>query len=217
MIAAELVNNYLGALYLKTKNDIAKGYNVYIIAKLIGLDDEQADFVKEYLQRNGLIENLVSNDDPITILSPVGLDYTLKLRENRMFKTIRFTRCQYLPPEGMPGYNFIYSYTLVHEDGKEERNTIKVSISDVLSLVWRCSYEELRKVLCQFAKDRIIEKLKYGILKKSTEIVLLRSNNPDKCPYDAQNLIDPVLAEYEIEIEKKLLTEKADKDSFMHH
>jgi len=217
MNASELVDKYLSVLYLKSKDDPSKGYNVYIIAKLIGIDDEQCHYVKEYLQRNGLIDRLDNNDDPITILSPVGLDYVLKLRENRVFKTIRFTRSQYLPPESLATYDFIYSYTLIHEDGKQEKNTIKISISVVLSLVWKCGEAELEKVLCQLAKDRVIEKLKYGTLYKTEELLLLRKNNSDKCPYDPENLIEPVFAEYEVEMEQKLIPEKTEKSNFKHH
>ncbi|MBK5272187.1 MAG: hypothetical protein JJE22_14350 [Bacteroidia bacterium] len=215
MNASELIDKYLSVLYLKSKDNLAKGYNVYIIAKLIGIDDDMADYVKDYLQRNGLIENLHSASDPITILSATGLDYVFKLRENKVFKIIRFTRSQYLPPEGMATYDFIYSYTLIEEDGKMEKNTIKVSISNVLSLIWKFDHTELEKVLCQFAKDRVIEKLKYGTLRKLEELVLLRKSHPDKCPYDSQNLIEPVFAEYEVETGQKLLTEKTNKGDLM--
>jgi len=217
MNASELVDKYLSVLYLKTKDDLVKGYNVYIIARLIGSDDEQADKIKEYLQRNGLIQNLQSSSDPITILSSAGLDYVFKLRENRVFKTIRFTRSQYLPPESMPSYNFIYCYDLIDENGKTEKNTIKVSISHVLNLIWGCEQKEIEKLLFQFAKDLVIEKLKYGTLTQAEELVLLRKNYPDQCPYSLTNLIEPRFAEYEVEIEQKRITEKIDKPHFKHH
>ncbi len=217
MSASELNDQYLSALYLKSKNDLAKGYNVYLIAKLIGIDDEQANSVKKYLQQNGLIENLQSEDDPITILSADGLEYVLKLRENRVFKIIRFTGSQYPPPEEVASYFFIYSYDLINENGKVEKRAIKVSISDVLSMIWRCTHPELEKVLLQFAKDTIIEKLKYGSLKVLDDLVLLRKNNPDKCPYNPKNLIEPEFAEYEVEIVQKLIPEKANKNNLTHH
>lgn len=217
MNVSELNDQYLAALYLKSKNNLEKGYNVYVIAKLIGLDEDQAQYVKEYLERNGLIEKLNSKEDPITILSSLGLEYVSKLRENKAFKTIRFTGSQYPSPKECPSYFFIYTYELIDENRNVESKTIKVSISDVLSMLWGYSHDDLEKVLLQFAKDTIIEKLKYGSLKVMEDIKLMRKSYPDKCPYNPQNLIEPIFAEYEVEIGQKLIPGNIDKDNLIHH
>src|SRR4029079_6666518 len=147
---SEAGDKYLNTLYLRTKNDIAGGYEGIIISKLTGLDSGQANMVSQYLIESGLIERQQSGGNTKITLSSKGIDRILKLRENRIFKTIKFNRSQYLPPEENATYDFIYSYDLIDENGKTEKKTIKVSISDVLSMIWRFNETDLEKVLLQF-------------------------------------------------------------------
>src|SRR5690606_7293240 len=68
-------------------------------------------------------------------------------------------------------------------------------------------YPDLAKILLQFGKDKIIEKLKEGTLTDDEELILLTSTHPKESPYDPDKLIDIENAEYEVEVGHKMLSE----------
>jgi hypothetical protein len=194
----KLSDTYLSALYLKSKNNFTKGYDENIIAKLIEIDNDQANKVKIHLMAKNLIEKpRLINSNKVTLTSD-GIDYVIKLRENRVFKIIRFKQSYQLPISERASIDFVYYYDIVHEDGATETKTITASISDVLSAVWRYKLADLEKVLLQAAKDKIIEKLKDGTLTDAEEFILLLSTHPEKPNYNPANLVETIYAEYEI-------------------
>ena len=97
-------------------------------------------------------------------------------------------------------------------DGTIENKTIGVFASDILSMTWQLPFndkpQDAEKILLQFAKDTIIEKLKEGTLNDQEELVLMSATQPPVCPYNPQNLIETKYAEYEIETSNKLLMEE---------
>lgn len=208
-------NKYLNALYLKSKDDFDRGYSEKVIAKLIAIDRAQAHNVIKYLSEKGFVDTEIGFGDNIK-LTTKGIDTVLKLRENKIFKTIKFKRVKYLPTS-RDAIEFRYFYDIIDEEGTTEAKTIRVSISRSLSIGWGfqvwsmqpdTDYQNLVKMLLQSAKDKIIEKLKEGTLTNNEEMILLTSNAPNTPPCNPNNLIEPQNAEYEIEVGHNLLNEE---------
>ncbi len=208
-------DKYLNILYLKSKNDIRKGYSDKIIAKLLGLTEIEAQNVKKYLYDKTLLDRKIYYSGNI-IISSEGIDYIEELRKNRIFKTIKFKNLKYLSSP-RDAIEFLYYYVINDEEGKSEAKTIEVSISGDLCIDWGIQiwslqpdkeYSTLAKILLQFAKDKIIEKLKEGTLNEHEVLILLPTTHPSTSPYNPDNLIDLKYAEYEIEVGQSTLHEE---------
>ncbi|MEP6465993.1 MAG: hypothetical protein ABJB05_06790 [Parafilimonas sp.] len=209
----QIFDDYLKALYLKSKNDLRSGYSEKLIAKLIGLSRTDAQNVLHYLAakyidtKNGFGNNISLTNE--------GIDYVLKLHKAKKLKTIKFKKADYLPPASRLVFGFLYWYDLVNEDGTVQFKTIAAFASDVLTMIWGLTWDgkgplDAEKILLQFAKDKIIEKVKEETLNDQEELTLMTSTQPAKCPYNAENLIETKYAEFEIEfeVETKSLTEE---------
>lgn len=208
-------NKYLNTLYLKSKDDFDRGFSHKTIDKLLGLDKTQAVNAMKYLADKNLIDTQTGLGDNVKLTS-IGIDFALKLRENKLFKTIKFKSVRYLP-SSRDAIEFLYWYDLIDENGNIEPKTIKVSISGSLCIGWGfqiwsnqpdVDYPKLAKMLLQVGKDKIIEKLKEGTLNEQEELMLLTSTHPNSAPYNPDNLIEPQHAEFEIEVGEKILSEE---------
>ena len=87
----QLTDNYIKALYLKSKDNYRNGYNYNIIAKLISIDKTTGVNIMHYLSGKGLISTNSNFGENISLTSE-GIDYVNKLKENKIFKTIRFKK-----------------------------------------------------------------------------------------------------------------------------
>jgi len=208
-------NKYLNTLYLKSKDDFDRGFSHITIDKLLGLGKTQAVNAMKYLVDKKLIDTQMGFGDNVKLTSS-GIDFALKLRENKLFKTIKFKSVRYLP-SSRDAIEFLYWYDLIDENGNIEPKTIKVSISGSLCIGWGfqiwsnqpdVDYPELAKMLLQVGKDKIIEKLKEGTLNEQEELMLLTYTHPNSAPYNPDNLIEPQHAEFEIEVGEKILSEE---------
>lgn len=211
----QISNSYLNTLYFKSIKDFSKGYDCKIIDKLLGIDKTQANNIINYLAKKDLIDTQ-SNFGNKIMLSPRGIDYVLKLRENKIFKTIKFISEHYLE-SSRDTIDYRFWYDLVDENSNIEHNKILVSISAELAIGWgykfwsvnpKTDYANLVKILMKIAKDRIVEKLKEGTLNQSEELMLLTSTHSNLLPYNPDNLVDINNAEYEIEIGERILSQE---------
>ncbi len=132
--------------------------------------------------------------------------------KDKTFKVIKFKEARFIPPASRMVFGFLYWYDIINEDGTIENKTISVFASDILSMIWKLPFydkpEDAEKILLQFAKDTVIEKLKEGTLNDQEEVVLMTATQPAICPYNPQNLIETKFAEYKIETDGKLLMEE---------
>jgi hypothetical protein len=64
-------------------------------------------------------------------------------------------------------------------------------------------YKDLVKILLQFAKDKITEKIKEGTLTDHEEMIILTTNSPANIPFDPKSLPEVEKAEFEVEIGQK--------------
>lgn len=208
-------NRYLNTLYIKSKDDFGSGYSEKTIAKLIGLDRTQANNAMNYLAEKKLVDTQTGLGDNIKLTAD-GIDTATKLRENKIFKIIKFKDVRHLP-SSRDAIEFVYFYDIINENGNSEAKAIKVSISGSLCVGWGFQiwsnqpdkdYSNLAKILLQYGKNKIIEKLKEGTLNDNEELILLTTTHPSTSPYNPDNLIEPQNAEFEIEVGQKMLSEE---------
>ena len=206
-----IIDKYLNALYLKSKEDFGKGFSEKQIAKLIGVDRPTSQNVLHYLSGKGLIDTKSGYGNNV-LLTPTGIDYVQDLRDGKTFKTIRFKEAVYIPPTSRMVFGFLYLYSVISEDKTTEDKAISVFASDILSMTWQIPFhtkpQDAEKILLQFAKDKVIEKLREGTLNDQEEVVLMTATQPKTCPYNPENLIETEFAEYEVETSSKLLMEE---------
>jgi hypothetical protein len=198
-------------LYLKSKDDFKTGYREQLIPKIIGLDNKTAKNILHYLSGKNLIDTKKGFGDNI-VLTFQGIEYVEDLRKGKIFKTVKFKQAKFIPPASRMVFGFLYWYEIVNEDGTVEHKTIGVYASDVLSMTWQLPFnskpQDAEKILLQFAKETIFEKLKEGTLNEEEEIVLMTATQPNVCPYNPGNLAETKYAEYEVEMGSKLLMQE---------
>lgn len=207
----KLIDKFLNALYLKSNKDFRKGYNEKIIAKLAGIDNATFQNIRHYLAGKNLIDTKNGFGDNI-LLTTDGIDYVLKLKEGKTFKTIKFKEARFIPPASRMVFGFLYFYSVINEDNSVEDKSITSFASDVLTMTWQLDFYnnqiDSEKILLQFAKDTIVEKLKEGTLNEHEEIVLMISTQPNKCPYNPDELVETKFAEFEVEMSSKPLMQE---------
>jgi hypothetical protein len=94
------------------------------------------------------------------------------------------------------------------EAADEELNTtnhaIKVGVNGTLAAIWKkqsgISEHGLLKVLFEFARRDITQKIMDGILSATEEILLTTDNTTGKCPFAPSHIPDPDNYELEVEI-----------------
>lgn len=83
------IDNYLKFLCLKSLNDLRRGYNTNLIAKLAMVDQTTSNNIIHYLSSKNLISINSNVGDNISLTSD-GVDYLNNQRANKIFKIIRF-------------------------------------------------------------------------------------------------------------------------------
>ena len=81
-------DKYLSVLYLKTNADYASGYDETKLRKLVNVNIVESNNVKNYLRGKKLIEDELYDGQQNVTLTSDGIDYCLKLKENKTFKII---------------------------------------------------------------------------------------------------------------------------------
>ena len=205
---------YLHNLYLKSKNNFKAGYDETAISQLSGNSRLEAENIVAYLEGKLLIQTGKYKSDPNIYLTSQAMEYVAKQKQNKIHNTIKFTGASYLQPTGRAVITYLFYYDLIDETGKATNKLITVMISDQQALNWGyqfwshspgVEYKDLVKILLQFAKDKIIEKIKEGTLTNHEEMILLTTNSPTTKPFDAKFLPEVENAEFEVEIGQKSL------------
>ncbi len=103
---------------------------------------------------------------------------------------------------------YLIPYTLVESSlvgSPEERNktsrfSIKVGGTGTLISCWGFEESDLIKVLFEYGKRHIIEKLKDGTLSDMEELLLSTSTAEVPCPFDLSRITDPTKTTIEVEV-----------------
>lgn len=217
MNLSKLSDDFLKNLYLKSKYNILEGYNQNTIAQLTNVDSTLAKSIQNYLISKELIQTVTHEQDVNICLTALGIDQAEKLFGNGSGITIKFTGHRYLQTDGRAATKILYYYNILNDSEIQSQNSIVAIISDVLGINWgfrlwsqnpEVDYKDLAKILLQFAKEKIVEKVNEGTLNEHEEILLLTTTHPDRCPYNPINLVDVVEAEYWIETGHKTIDEE---------
>ena len=111
-------------------------------------------------------------------------------------KKVRFGK-QYCLPKTRDVVEYQFPFTVVdssligspEEESETKQHSVKVGITGVLDTCWRLSRPDLVKVLFEYGKQHIVEKLKDGTLSDKEELRLSGSSHPDECPLDPSSMI----------------------------
>ena len=73
---------------------------------------------------------------------------------------------------GYSGSIFDYYYKIYDSIGNEQRNLIKIKITDLCISRWKFKVEDLEYILLQYAKEEVVKRLELGKLEKISIIEL---------------------------------------------
>ena len=91
------------------------------------------------------------------------------------------------------------------EETKTQQHVVNVKITSTLASCWRLSKQDLVKVLFEYGKRHIVDKLKDGTLRDIEELSLNTRSHPTKCPFNPSRISDPNQATINVEISEKTL------------
>ena len=122
-------------------------------------------------------------------------------------KKVRFGT-PYLLPKTRDVVEYQFPFTVIgapEEESETKQHSVKVVITGVLDACWGLSRPDLVKVLFEYGKQHIAEKLKDGTLCDKEELRLSDLNLPGKCPFDPSMISDPSQASIDVTIPEKVL------------
>ena len=122
-------------------------------------------------------------------------------------KKVRFGK-PYLLPKTRDVVEYQFPFTVIgapEEESETKQHSVKVVITGVLDACWGLSRPDLVKVLFEYGKRHIAEKLEGGTLSDKEELYLSTSNYPDECPFDPSMISDPSQASINVTIPEKSL------------
>lgn len=90
------------------------------------------------------------------------------------------------------------------------RGKLVVGITRELNYNWRLNQKDLIKVLFEFGKRHIIQKIKDRTLAESEELLLTTSNSSDNCPFDPSRIPNPNGPRFKVEITNERIMDNPD-------
>lgn len=207
----QAARRYITTLYLKSRNNFRNGFDQKQTGKLAGVSINDVPNITHYLSGKRLIDTGGGYGDNV-VLSPEGIEYVENLQKGKEFKIIKFKEARFIQPPTRRVQGFIFTYSITDETGKIENKSVGVYASDILTMAWQLPFHEKQKdaekILLQFAKNKVIEKLKEGTLLDHEEMDLMMASQPPECPYKSEELVETALAEYQVEMSSKPLMEE---------
>lgn len=93
------------------------------------------------------------------------------------------------------------------EMSQSSHHTIKVVVSRTLASCWNFNDGQLHRVLFEYGKRYIIQKLRDGTLRKDEELDLHTANAELPCPFDPSRIENPINAVVELKTTNKKIME----------
>ncbi len=93
------------------------------------------------------------------------------------------------------------------EKSQASNHKIRMGVSGTLYSCWQLKDSDLIKVLFEYGKRHIIQKLKDGALSEKEELMLHTGNADTPCPFDPTRIPEPEGASFQIDIGTKKLME----------
>lgn len=110
---------------------------------------------------------------------------------------------------------YVFPFTVVdssiigapEEKSETKEHHIIVSITGTLECCWGINQQDIKKVLFEYGKRHIIEKLKDGSLSDKEELWLSTGSHPTTCPFDPSRISEPDGSEIDVTIPEKSIME----------
>ena len=93
------------------------------------------------------------------------------------------------------------------EETETQQHVVNVEITSTLASCWSLSEPDLVKVLFEYGKRHIVDKLKHGTLRDIEELRLNTHSHPTECPFNPSRISDPNQATINVEISEKTLVQ----------
>ncbi len=116
-------------------------------------------------------------------------------------------------PTSKDAFEISFSYQIVdwkfyskpEQDYYTKTNYIKIGITGRMDASWRAKDKNfnLMKVLFEYGKRHVIQKLKDDTLQEKEELIISSTTHPDKCPFDSAKLESPNDNWIEVKLENK--------------
>lgn len=123
-------------------------------------------------------------------------------------------------PTSKDAFEISFSYQIVdgefynkpEQDFYTKTNYLKIGITGRMDASWRSKDKNfnLMKVLFEYGKRHIIQKLKDSTLQEKEELIISSNTHPDKCPFDSSKLEFPNDKWIEVKLENKPIMEEKD-------
>lgn len=214
----EKSNEFLRILSIVSNENSQNKISGERLRKLLDINRNDFPSIIHFLKEKGRIILLNSNND--VSITATGIEAVYELKKGKKFVIVGFLKAEHLPTS-RDGNDFIFYYNLIKNDGTiSERNRIKVGISGSLEVQWNYQLPNeniydginLEKILFQYAKNTVFEKLREGTLNQYEEMTLLTGMYGDCLYKNVEDLIEPVNLIYEIEINDKGLVEQIEEN-----
>ena len=88
-------------------------------------------------------------------------------------------------PSGYSGRIYDYHYEIYDFIGNEQRNVIRIKITDWCISKWKFNIEDLEYVLLECAKEEVVKRFELGILQEVSTIELKYDTIPPNCSCEA--------------------------------
>ena len=89
------------------------------------------------------------------------------------------------------------------EETETQQHVVNVEITSTLASCWSLSEPDLVKVLFEYGKRHIVDKLKHGTLRDIEELRLNTHSHPTECPFNPSRISDPNQATINVEISEE--------------
>ena len=131
-----------------------------------------------------------------------------------MDKTIFFEPTRRVPLRG-DYIEYVFPFRLVDtelvgspdEISRSSHHEITVVVSGSLASCWNLNDDQQHRVMFEYGKRHIVQKIQDGTLRKSEELDLYTRNVELPCPFDPERIENPVNAVVKIESPEKKLME----------
>jgi len=102
------------------------------------------------------------------------------------------------------------------EKSRTQQYVVTIGLSRELRVNWRVGEvdeSELVKLLFEFGKRHVFEKLQHGSLTEEEELLLTTQNSPQECPFEISRIADPEGASFDVEVDQDKANDKAKHNS----
>ncbi len=114
---------------------------------------------------------------------------------------------------------YIYPFSVIdssligspEEKSKTDYHEIKVGMSRDLQSCWDLKKSDLVKVLFEFGKRHVIQKLKDGTLSEKEELSLHTGNTEKTCPFDISRIPNPNRATFKVQLGEEKIMQNQDQ------